>query len=194
MLPEESMNKESAADVRKGLEAGVVGGLAASVVMNPFQTVWACLAGDRARSHGAQSLQQGAPDRGVSREWRRPGSEDKQDDSVMRPGNAISSLVSDRDLRAREHAAGSALHYDYGISTCGAYGAAAERWPGITAGPGLPMGAFVWLTADEIAVPAHGLSKSAAQYPPSIHAYALTSHLVYGLTTELVCRAVRRKF
>jgi hypothetical protein len=82
----------------------------------------------------------------------------------MRPGDAISAVVFDRDLTRRErHAAGTALHYVYGISTGGAYGAAAERRPGITAGAGLPMGAFVWLTADEIAVPAPGLSKSAAE-------------------------------
>jgi hypothetical protein len=41
-------------------------------------------------------------------------------------------------------------------------------------------------------VPALGLSKSSEEYPLSIHAYALTSHLVYGLTTEVVRRAVRK--
>jgi uncharacterized membrane protein YagU involved in acid resistance len=55
----------------------------------------------------------------------------------------------------------------------------------------LPFGAAVWLIADEGIVPAAGLSKSPAEYPLSIHAYAFTSHLVFGLTAELVRRAMR---
>ena len=61
----------------------------------------------------------------------------------------------------------------------------------LTVGAGLPYGASIWIVADEGVVPALGLSKSPAEYPLSIHAYALASHFVYGLTTELVRRAVR---
>ena len=71
------------------------------------------------------------------------------------------------------------------------YGAAAEFSSEITSGAGLPFGALIWLGADEGVVPLLGLSKSPTEYPLSIHAYALASHLVYGLTTEAVRRAVR---
>jgi hypothetical protein len=40
-------------------------------------------------------------------------------------------------------------------------------------------------------LPALGLSKPTTEYPLSTHAYALASHLVYGLTTEIVRGAVR---
>ena len=40
-------------------------------------------------------------------------------------------------------------------------------------------------------VPAKGLGKTPGQTPPSKHAYALSSHLVYGFTTELVRSVVR---
>jgi putative membrane protein len=50
----------------------------------------------------------------------------------------------------------------------------------------------VWLGADEIGVPALGLSGPPTQYPLSVHLYALASHLVYGFTTELVRRTLRR--
>jgi len=63
--------------------------------------------------------------------------------------------------------------------------------PAVTAGAGLPNGASIWVVADERVVPALGLSKSPTEYPLSIHAYALASHFVYGLTTELVRRGVR---
>jgi len=36
------------------------------------------------------------------------------------------------------------------------------------------------------------LSKPARDYPLSTHAYAIASHLVYGVTTEMVRREVRR--
>jgi hypothetical protein len=36
------------------------------------------------------------------------------------------------------------------------------------------------------------LSKGPGEYPPRVHAMGLGSHLVYGLTTEIVRRALRR--
>jgi len=61
----------------------------------------------------------------------------------------------------------------------------------VTAAAGVPFGAVFWLTADEAAVPLLGLAKAPTEYPVSTHVYALASHLVYGLTAELVRRTVR---
>ena len=69
--------------------------------------------------------------------------------------------------------------------------AMAELVPDVTVGAGMPFGTAVWLLADEVTVPLLGLSKSPTQYPLSKHAYALASHCVYGLTIEVVRRAVR---
>jgi hypothetical protein len=55
---------------------------------------------------------------------------------------------------------------------------------------GLPFGTAVWLAADEGVVPALGLSQESDKYPLSTHAYALASHLVYGLTTELMLKVL----
>jgi len=180
-------------DVLKGLLAGVVGGLAASVVMNQFQSLLGKSAGMKERSHGAQSLQQGAPQHGIGRDLQERGSEDERDDAAMRLANAISVSVSDQELtHSEKHIAGTALHYAYGIGMGGLYGATAELTPVVTVGAGLGYGAIVWVVADEGVVPALGLSKSATEYPLSIHAYAFTSHLVYGLTLEVVRSALRR--
>lgn len=180
-------------DVWKGLAAGVVGGLVASVVMNQFQSRLGKLTAGIKKSHGAQSLQEGSPHHGIGRELEKQGRDEAQDDAAERLANAISVGVFDHELtRSGKDAGGIALHYAYSISMGGLYGAAAELVPGVSAGVGLPYGALVWITADEGVVPALGLSKSFAEYPLSIHAYALASHLVYGLTTEVVRRAVRR--
>ncbi len=179
-------------DVWKGLAAGVVGGLVASVVMNQFQALWSRLAEGEERSHGAQSMQQGLPQHGIGRELQKSGSDEAQDDAAERLGNAISVGVFNHELtKSEKRTVGTVLHYAYGISMGGLYGAAAELVPAVTAGAGLPYGASIWVVADEGVVPALGLSKSPTEYPLSIHAYALASHFVYGLTTELVRRGVR---
>jgi len=179
--------------VGKGLAAGAAGGLVASLVMNQFQALWGRLIEGSERSHGAQSLQQGSPDHGVGRELKERGNDEEQDDAAMRLANLISKKVVDRQLTTKEkHTAGTLVHYVFGVTTGACYGVAAESFPTLTAGVGLPFGTLVWLTADEGVVPAAGLSKSSREYPLRIHAYALASHFVYGLTTELVRRAVRR--
>src|ERR1700678_440275 len=48
----------------------------------------------------------------------------------------------------------------------------------------------VWAIADEIAVPALKLSKPPTDYPVSTHASALAAHLVYGISTALLCREI----
>jgi uncharacterized membrane protein YagU involved in acid resistance len=182
----------SEADIWKGLAAGVVGGLVASAVMNRFQALLGRLFAGEERSHGAQSLQQGSPRHGVGGELRAEGKDEEEDDAPERLANAISVGVLNQELTEREKdVAGVALHYAMGATSGALYGAIAEVAPEARAGLGLPFGVAVWLIADEGIVPAAGLSKSPAEYPLSIHAYSFASHLVFGLTTELVRRAVR---
>jgi putative membrane protein len=185
-------NEDGRGDVWKGLAAGVVGGLAASFVMNRFQAVLGKLVAGEERSHGAQSLQQGSPGHGVGRELQAEGKDEDEDDAPERLANAISVGATGRELTEREKdKAGVVLHYAMGVTSGAIYGALAEALPGATAGKGMPFGVAVWLIADEGIVPAVGLSKSPMEYPLSIHAYSFASHLVFGLTTELVRRAVR---
>jgi putative membrane protein len=92
----------------------------------------------------------------------------------------------------KKEIAGAVVHYAFGVATGGLYGAIAELKPATTTGAGLPFGAAVWLITDEIIVPALGLSKPPTKYALSTHAYSIASHLVYGLTTEIVRREVRR--
>ncbi len=180
-------------DIYKGIAAGVAGGLVGSFAMNQFQSLWGKLMENEERSHGAQSLQQGSPEHGIGRELAERGVDDPDDNAAVRTGNAVSELVLDHHLtKSEKETAGAFAHYAMGVTSGAIYGALAEVTPAATVAEGLPFGAAVWLVADEVVVPAAGLSRSPREYPPSIHAYAFASHLVYGLTTELVRRAVRR--
>lgn|ERR1700752_5286332 len=155
----------------KGFAAGLVGGLVASWTMNRFQELWFSLAD---KSQPA------------------PRSSEEPDDTTVRAASAISEGLFDHKLTSTEKKiAGPSVHYSLGTGVGGLYGAVAEVAPGVTAGAGLPFGAAFWLVVDEGAVPILGLAKGPTAYPLSTHVYALTSHFVYGLTTEFVRRSLR---
>jgi hypothetical protein len=165
-------------EVWKGAVAGMAGGLAASWVMNQFQTAWS-KAAEVIKSNGPQGSQQ--------------PSGDSEDDATMKMANKLAAPVLRRELtKGEKETAGPIVHYTFGALAGGVYGAAVEVVPGLRTGFGLPYGTAVFVGADEMAVPALGLSKPAAKYPVSTHVNALASHLVYGATLELVRRGVRR--
>jgi putative membrane protein len=181
-------------DPLKGMIAGAAGGLVASWVMNQFQALLSRVTHRGERPHGAQSLQHGLPRHGLARELQERGRDSEADNAAIRTAVVVSERLLGLELEEREkkEMAGAVIHYAFGVGTGGIYGAIAELKPGTTAGAGLPFGAAVWLIADEIIVPALGLSKPPTDYPLSTHAYSIASHLVYGLTTEIVRREVRR--
>jgi hypothetical protein len=180
-------------NVYKGIVAGVAGGLAGSLAMNQFQAVWSKFAQRDERPHGAQAPQQGSPDRGIGRELAERGVDEPDDDAAARTGNAVAELVLNRHLtKPQKEKAGAIVHYAFGAGSGAIYGAMAEVMPAATVGEGTAFGVAVWAIADEGIVPAVGLSRKPTDYPLSIHAYAFAAHLVYGFTTEVVRRAVRR--
>jgi putative membrane protein len=118
---------------------------------------------------------------------------EQDDDATVKAAKAISKGVFGHELQESEKKpAGTAVHYAFGMVSGGLYGALAEVVPQVTTAAGVPFGAAFWLLADEISVPLLGLSKGPTEYPPSTHAYALASHLVYGATAELSRRALRQ--
>ena len=158
-------------EVLKGLAAGIIGGLVASWTMNQFQALWSKLSEDDRKS--------------------KKGGEGQ--DATVKAATAISEGVFDHNLtKSEKKVAGPTVHYAMGATSGAVYGAMAEIMPSVTLGAGLPFGTAVRVGADEAAVPALGLSKSPTEVPLSKHAYALASHFVYGLTTEIVRRAVRK--
>jgi len=175
-------------NILKGVVAGLAGGLLASWTMNQFQAAWMRLIAGNDKPHGAQSLQ---PSEGSQGDQSQDAKE--QDDATVKTAKVISRNVFGHELQESEkRTAGAAVHYAFGTATGGLYGALAEVSPPVTAAAGLPFGAAFWLLADEITVPMLGLSKGPTGYPVSTHVYAFTSHLVYGLTTELSRRALRQ--
>jgi putative membrane protein len=159
----------------KGLVAGALGGLIGSFAMNQFQASIA------------------AASRSLSDEGGESGSQSSEgsDNATVRAARAISEGVLNEPLDEREkQSAGSAVHYAFGTAVGAVYGGAASLLPPITAGRGMLYGTAVFVLADEIGVPAAGLSAPPDETPASSHAQAFASHCVYGFVTDLVRRAL----
>ncbi len=153
-------------NIAKSMMAGAVGGLVGSYVMNQFQALVSAVA--TPNSTGKKESKQ-------------------SDDATVRAAGAISRAVFDRDLTSEEKIwAGPAVHYGLGTVLGAVYGALALDVPALTAGSGMVFGSAVWLGADEVGVPAAGLSGPPTETPLSGHVNALASHLVYGVVTAVV--------
>jgi len=178
--------------VVRGLAAGLVGGLVASWVMNQFQTGLQKMleGGDK-----SQSSKEDSPQQGAGAELNRIGLEDPSDNATERTANIIAAKGFGTSLSKEEKkTSGEVVHYAFGGTTGAFYGLLSELTDQVTLGRGALFGIGVWLAADEIAVPVLGLSKPAAKTPLSTHAYALASHIVYGITTDTLRRVVKSIF
>ena len=159
-------------DLFKGVVAGLAGGLLASFLMEQFQAAWSAAAAAIAPSPKTPG---------------RPA-----DPATVKAANAITEKIAGRKVPAAyKPAAGEAVHYGMGAGTAAVYGMLVEVAPFVTIGEGAAFGTGVFLLADELAVPATGLSKPRRQIPLTTHLYGLASHLVYGWITETVRRALR---
>ncbi|MDQ6911959.1 MAG: DUF1440 domain-containing protein [Verrucomicrobiota bacterium] len=168
------MKKTAEPDLLKGLAAGIAGGLLASLVMEQFQNLWTMASEASQRAEGKEPARS------------------KAKPATVKAADAISRQVVGHKVREQQQKlAGEAVHYAMGGASGAIYGALAEFIDVASAGQGLAFGASVWLLADEVSVPALGLSKPPTKIPVATHLYALASHFVYGAVTEAVRRAVR---
>jgi hypothetical protein len=167
-------------DPIKGAVAGAIGGAAGAYTMERFQAWWMDMERSAAPKRRAHAVKDGAVDKMTD------------EPATVKVAERIARKVLDTELpEDLKPAAGEAVHYSTGATVGAIYGFVAEILPPARMFNGLLMGAVVWWTDDNMAVPAKGLGKKPEQTPPSKHAYALASHLVYGFTTELVRSLVR---
>jgi hypothetical protein len=171
--------EEPGPDLLKGVIAGAAAGLVATAVMTLAQT-------------GMSKLEQRAKPRRPGRS-EGPGAGGEDDDpATVKAASAVSEKVLGHELTEREKPiAGNLVHYGFGTTMGGVYGGLAEVVPSVTACEGMAFGAGLMVLADEVAVPAVGLSEPPHRVPLSKHAYALAAHLVYGVTCEIARRGFR---
>jgi putative membrane protein len=158
--------------ILRGALAGAIAGFVGAYAMERFQALWSETAKQARPKQAARAA--------------------KDEPTTVKAAERVVESVLHTELPDEvKPVAGEAVHYGMGAVSGAIYGAVAEVLPIARAGNGLLFGAVLWWVADNTAVPALGLAKKPSAYPPSTHAYALSSHLVYGFLTETVRRVLR---
>ncbi len=157
----------------KGIISGLVGGLVGTIVMTQFQNAW---------SKASQALQ--SDQNGHSSEQNQ--GQQESEDATMKAAGKIAQLSGRQLSHEQKKKLGPLVHYSFGTLQGGVYGAILEM-AGARGGflPALTLGTSLFSLADEIAVPALGLSGKPTETPLSSHLYGLAAHLIYGVSTEL---------
>lgn len=162
----------------KGIVAGLAGGLVGAWTMNQFQKGYTKASEALStRMNGGHSKKNGS---------------DGPDATMVMADRLARSVLGRGLTRDEKQKAGPIVHYAFASAVGSAYGATAEYAPNVKKFSGVPFGAALFIGADEVALPVLKLSRGPREYPLSTHLYGLSSHLVYGLTIELVRRGVRR--
>ena len=168
-------------ELGKAVLAGLAGGLIGSLAMNQFQNAW---------SKTSKAFKKDSAQR--SQEKSQQQNEQQSEDATMKAAGKIAGVAGRQLSHEQKARLGPVLHYSFGTLQGGIYGAVTEL-AGTRGGfvPGITFGAALFGLADELAVPALGLSGKPAESPLSSHLYALASHLVYGISTDAVQRGLR---
>ncbi|WP_037522801.1 DUF1440 domain-containing protein [Sphingomonas sp. Mn802worker] len=151
--------------VLRGVVAGAIAGALASFAMDRFQAVVGALSGSDDASEESE-----------------PATEQAADAIAKQTGHEIAA--TDKPL------AGQAIHYALGLGLGVAYGVAVEFRPLLAVGYGSGFGVVTATLLDEAAVPAVGLGSAPWRTDLSTNLYSYASHLVFGVTSELVRRQV----
>ena len=115
------------------------------------------------------------------------------EDATMKTADALASTARGGEHLTHEQraAGGPVVHYTYAALVGGLYGGLAEYSSLVRFGFGTAYSAALFAGGDLLAVPALGLSKPLAQIPSTSFAGPFTSHIVFGLTTDLIRRLAR---
>jgi len=101
----------------------------------------------------------------------------------------VAGHALDADTKA---VASEGIHWSFGAAVGAAYGALAEYFPAATAKEGASFGLALGTLTHETALPAMGLAAEPENQTLRERTSEMTSHVVYGVTTEMVRGFVRR--
>ncbi len=173
---------EHARNLGKGVLAGMLGGLIGTIVMSEFQNAW---------SKASNALTSERKENGGGDEKQEHEKQQETEDATMKAAGKLAEMIGRRLSHEQKKKLGAVVHYSFGTLQGGVYGAVAELSEGHGFIAGLTFGAALFVAADEVVVPALGLSPKPMESSISSHLYGLAAHLVYGVTTEVVRRGLR---
>ena len=146
----------------KGLIAGLIGGLAATAAKTFAEKIYP------PRTHGESE-----------------------------PPDVLAEMITTRIAgHPLDHAstivASETIHWTFGALVGAAYGAVAEYYPAVTAKEGASFGLTLATLTHGTALPALGLSAEPGDQTTREKTSEMSTHVVFGLVTEIVRRSVRK--
>jgi putative membrane protein len=180
------INERCAGGFGKGMAAGLAAGLIGTIVMSSFQSAWGA---------ASKALKDCKSGEGAKDEQQQQASQNESEDATMKAAGKIASISGKELSHEQKKQLGPVVHYSFGTLQGGLYGTILELTGcrgGILAG--LAFGAALFVAADEIGVPAAGLSGKPTESPLSSHLYGLAAHLVYGVSTEIARLGLKSSF
>jgi putative membrane protein len=109
------------------------------------------------------------------------------------PSELAADSIADYALAPATRAiAAEGIRWGFGAAAGAAYGALAEYYPAATAKEGASFGVVLETLTHEGALPVLGLAAEPEQQTTRERASEITSHVVYGMATELVRGLIRR--
>ncbi len=166
----------STSNLFKGAVAGLVAGAVGSWVKSKAEPLLQTIAEDFFPPTHAEK--------------ERPGADPDGHPERMPPAKLAQEVTAETLSRDEKLAAQTGIHYAFGTGAGVAYGMLAEVSP-VGSGLGLPASLALWAGTHGTTLPALGLQADPDELPASAHVWEIGSHLVYGLTVDLVRRAVR---
>ena len=158
-------DKKSGTRVIRGMLAGVVGGLVGSCAMMVYMEAV------------SKAINGKMPPQG--------------DNVTAKVADLVARKVARKELSENAKQTGGALvHYGFGTIVGSAYGTAVEYMPWASAGFGVLYGTALFVVADEFSLPRLELAHWPEDESVLDQLGHLGAHLVYGVATEAVRRAV----
>jgi putative membrane protein len=111
----------------------------------------------------------------------------------LEPPEVLAERVAGHPLETEQKAlAAEGIHWGFGAAVGAAYGVIAEYYPAATAKEGASFGMALEALTHEGALPALGLSPEVQDQTARERASEITSHVVYGIATEMVRSFIRK--
>ena len=109
------------------------------------------------------------------------------------PPNVLIEKMGGGDLpEAEKEVVSEAIHWSFGALTGAAYGGLVEYYPSASSKEGASFGIALATLTHEGALPALGLAAAPEDQTEREHTSEMTSHVVFGVVTEIVRGLVRK--
>lgn len=174
----------------RGVVTGIAAGIAATLVMDQFLKL--STVAQKSLEKQKKLAEHESPWQIAHEQAQKEQQAAQREDSTEIVARKIVEATGSHLDRERKKTAGRAVHYTFGTLMGVVYAVSAELIPEVTTGAGAAFGTLLFLSADEVAVPAFQLSGPPTATPGFDHLQHWAAHVVYGGSLEMVRNLITR--